>query len=363
MGCNMQIAIVGLPHSGKTTLFQTITNSFIDESTYQKKEENKAIVKVPDKRLDLLSDMFKPKKTTYATIEIVDLAGQQKVEGKNPFTDNFLSKVKNNDALLHVVRGFRDDTYPFEDRSVNLERDIDTLETEFILSDMTIFETRVERLTKQIQKINNDEAKKELSIVSQWLEALQNNIPLRNLDFSEEEKKYLKIFQPLTAKPLLIALNLEETKVQESEKIVKDLTNKYNSKNLKISAFFAKIEMELAQLPEEEAKVFMNDYGIKESALNRLIADAYDLLGLQSFFTVGEDECRAWTIKKGYTAQEAAAVIHSDFYNTFIRAETVGYDDFIACGSFAKCKEKGLFRLEGKEYIVKDGDILSIRHS
>lgn len=359
----MQIAIVGLPHSGKTTLFQTITNNFIDQSSLQRKDENKAIVKVPDKRLDLLSQIFNPKKTTYATVEIIDLIGQQKIEGKSPFTDNFLAKVKNNDALLHVVRGFKDDTYPFEDGSVNLIRDIDSLETEFILSDMTIFETRIERLNKQIQKLSNEEAKKELSILTNWLESLQNNIPLRNLDFSDDEKKYLKIFQPLTAKPLLIALNLEENLVKESDKIIEELNNKYNFKNLKISAFFAKIEMELAQLPEEEAVVFMNDYGIKESALNRLIADAYDLLGLQSFFTVGEDECRAWTIKKGFTAQEAASVIHSDFYNTFIRAETVGYDDFILCGSFAKCKEKGVFRLEGKDYIVKDGDILSIRHS
>ncbi len=359
----MQIAIVGLPYSGKTTLFQTITNTFIDTNAFQKKDENKAIVKVPDKRLDIFSEMFNPKKTTYATIEIVDLAGQQKIEGKSPFTENFLAKVKNNDALLHVVRGFEDDTYPHPDGSIDLLRDINTLETEFILSDMTIFETRIERLNKQLQKLHSDEAKKELVIMTRWLEALQNDTPLRNLEFNDDEKKFLKIFQPLTAKPLLIALNLDENKVADSEKIVNEIKSKLTGKNLRISAFFAKIEMELGQLPPEEAEAFMSDYGIKESALNRLIADSYDLLGLQSFFTIGDDECRAWTIRKGNTAQESAAVIHSDFYNTFIRAETVGYDDFMANGSFAKCKEKGVFRLEGKEYIVKDGDILSIRHS
>lgn len=359
----MQIAIVGLPSSGKTTLFQTITNTYIEPTAFQKKDETKAMVKVPDKRLDKLSEIFNPKKTVYASLEVVDIAGQQKIEGKSPFSENFLAKVKNNDALLHVVRGFEDDSFPHPDGSINLLRDINTLETEFIISDMTIFETRIERLNKQLQKLSTDEAKKELAIINRWLEALQNNEPLRNLEFNNDEKKFLKIFQPLTAKPLLIALNLDETKVKESEKITEDIKNKINGKNLKISAFFAKIEMELGQLPPEEAETFMNDYGIKESALERLIADSYSLLGLQSFFTVGDDECRAWTIKKGDTAQEAAGVIHSDFYNSFIRAETVGYEDFIANGSFAKCKEKGIFRLEGKEYIVKNGDILSIRHS
>jgi GTP-binding protein YchF len=359
----MQIAIVGLPYSGKTTLFQTITNIYIDSNTFQKKDENKAIVKVPDKRLDKLSEIFNPKKTTYASLEIVDIVGQQKIEGKSPFSENFLAKVKNNDALLHVVRGFEENSSPHPDGSIDLLRDINTLETEFILSDMTIFETRIERLNKQLQKLSNDEAKKELAIVNKWLEVLQDNMALRNLEFNTDEKRFLKIFQPLSAKPLLIALNLDETKVKDSEKIVENIKNKVTSKNLNISAFFAKIEMELGQLPAEEAETFMNDYGIKESALDRLIADSYNLLGLQSFFTVGEDECRAWTIKKGDTAQESAAVIHSDFYNTFIRAETVGYDEFISNGSFAKCKEKGVFRLEGKEYIVKNGDILSIRHS
>jgi len=358
----MQIAVVGLPYSGKTTLFQTITNTYIDSASH-KKDEIKAIVKVPDKRLDKLSEMFNPKKTVYASLEVVDLAGQQKIEGKSPFSENFLAKVKTNDALLHVVRGFEDNTFPHPDGSIDLLRDINTLETEFILSDMTIFETRIERLTKQLQKLSTDDAKKELAIVSHWLESLQSNIPLRNLDFNNDEKRFLKIFQPLTAKPLLIALNLDETKVSDSEKIVENIKSKVAGKNLKISPFFAKIEMELGQLPADEAETFMNDYGIKESALDRLIADSYGLLGLQSFFTVGEDECRAWTIRQGDTAQEAAAVIHSDFYNTFIRAETVGYDDFIANGSFAKCKESGVFRLEGKEYIVKNGDILSIRHS
>jgi len=357
----MQIAIVGLPYSGKTTLFQTVTG--IDSNSLQKKDETKAIVKVPDKRLDKLSSIFNPKKTVYASLEIVDLAGQQKIEGKSPFSENFLAKVKNNDALLQVVRGFEDDSCPHPEGSIDLLRDINALETEFILSDMTMFETRIERLNKQLQKLNNDETKKELAIVSRWLELLQDNKALRDLEFNSDEKKFLKIFQPLTAKPLLIALNLDETKVKDSEKIVEDIKNKITGKNLTISAFFAKIELELGQLAPDEAETFMKDYGIKESALDRLIGDSYNLLGVQSFFTVGEDECRAWTIRKGDTAQEAAAVIHSDFYNNFIRAETVGYDDFISNGSFAKCKEKGLFRLEGKEYIVKNGDILSIRHS
>jgi GTP-binding protein YchF len=271
--------------------------------------------------------------------------------------------VKTNDALLHVVRGFQDRGVPHSEGSIDVLRDISTLDTEFLLSDMAIIETRMERLQKMMQKSNGEASKKELAILAQWYESLQNEMPLREVDLSNEEKKLVKNYQLLSAKPMLIALNLDEADAHSGNGVFEMVAQKVRGKNTGITTFSAKIEMELTHLAPEEAAAFMAEYGITESALTRLIDDAYQLLGLQSFFTVGEDECRAWTIKRGMTAQEAAGVIHSDFYNTFIRAEVVGYNDFIELGSFAKCKEKGVWRLEGKDYVVQDGDIMSIRHS
>jgi ribosome-binding ATPase len=361
----MQMGIVGLPFSGKSTLFQTITNVYLDPNSTSKKDNNQAIVKVPDKRLDELTAIFNPKKKANATIEFVDQVGLQKGDnGSAQFTSNFLAKVKTNDALVHVVRGFHDELVPHSEGSIDLFRDIYTLDSEFILSDMSQIETRMEKLQKAVLKLNDDAAKKELAILTVWLESLHNEIPLRNLELNTpEEKLLLKNYQPLTAKPLLIVLNLDEADVQSSEQTIKEIAGKIKWKNTAVTVFFGKIELELSQLSAEEVETFMLDYKISESALTRIIRSSYDLLGLQPFFTVGEDECRAWTIKKGMTAQEAAGVIHSDFYKTFIRAEVVGYIDFMENGSFPKCKEKGLWRLEGKEYIVQDGDILSIRHN
>jgi GTP-binding protein YchF len=360
----MQIGIVGIPYSGKTTFFQTLTETHLDPSALQKKETNQAIVKVIDKRLDLLTSMFNPKKKVNATIEIVDLVGVHKGDAKgSSFNSATVSKLRTNDALIHVVRGFENDILPHPDGSINLIRDINNFEEEMIFADMAFIETRMDKLEKDIlkQKIK-EQAIKEKEVMEQWQEHLNNNLPLRTRDFTAEEDIFLKNYQPLSAKPLLIALNLDENDIKNSDKILEDIKSKITGKDLKIEPFFAKIEMELVQLPEDEKIMFMEEYGITESALSRLITSAYDLLGLQSFFTVGEDECRAWTIKKGNTAQEAAGTIHTDFYNKFIRAEVVGYHDFISAGSFPKAKEKGMFRLEGKEYIVVDGDILHVRH-
>jgi hypothetical protein len=359
----MRIGIVGLPFSGKTTLFQSITNLHLDDSTLRK-ETNQAIVKVPDKRLEILSSMFSPLKKTYATIDLIDLVSpHQKDDSTVQFTNNFLSLVRTHDALLHVVKGFDENNSPQSNNEHTFIKDIGILETEFIISDMALVETRMEKLRKTIQKINDENAKKEFTTLSRWLEALQNETPLREVNFTGDEIKLLKNYSPLSAKPLLVALNLDESALHKRDEFVNRLSGKLKKRNIKVTSFSAKIEMELSQLHPEESEVFMNDYGINESALDRLIGDSYELLGLQSFFTVGEDECRAWTIRKGMTAQEAASVIHSDFYKTFIRAEVVSYSDFIEYGSFPKCREKGVWRLEGKEYIVKDGDIFSIRHS
>ncbi|GIK22620.1 MAG: redox-regulated ATPase YchF [Ignavibacterium sp.] len=360
----MQIGIVGLPFTGKSTLFQTITKTHFDPSELAKSESHQAVVKVPDTRLDKLTEMFNPKKKVNATIEFVDVVGLQKGDsGSTQFTGNFLAKVKTNDALVQVVRLFDNDAVPHPDGSINMMRDINSFETEFILSDLAIVEKRLETVGKQILKTQDEKLKREVPVLEKCSELLQEEKPLRDYHFSKEDLLILKTYQLLSIKPMLIALNFDESQVNDTEKYMNELVKHKLGHNTKALSFFGQIEKEMADLSEEDSNVFMSDYGITESALDKLIRQAYDLLGLQSFLTVGEDECRAWTIKKGMTAQEAAGEIHTDFYKKFIRAEVVHYDDFVEAGSFAKAKEVGKWRLEGKEYIVKDGDIISVRHS
>ncbi|MGA7161657.1 MAG: redox-regulated ATPase YchF [Bacteroidota bacterium] len=361
----MQIGIVGLPFSGKSTLFQTITKTHLDPSVLTKVEAHHAIVKMPDARLDKCSTIFSPKSTVHATIEFVDVVGLKKGEsGSTQFTTNFLSNVKTNDALVQVVRLFENEAVSHPDGSIDALRDISSFDTEFIISDLSIVETRIDRIKKQVQKTQDELLKKELPVLEKCRRNLEKETPLREVDFAKEEFYILKTYQLLSLKPMLIALNFDESQLKSYHETVQRVSGKKEGKFTKIVSFFGKIEMEMSELPDDEAKVFMNEYGIKESALDTLIREAYAILGLQSFFTVGEDECRAWTIRKGMTAQEAAGAIHSDFVNKFIRAEVVHYDHFIAQGgSFAKAKETGHWRLEGKEYIVNDGDIISIRHS
>lgn len=360
----MQIGIVGLPYSGKSTLFQTITKTHLEPLALAKAGAHHAVVKIPDARLDKLSAIFTPKSTVHATIEFVDVVGLKKGEsGTTQFTTNFLANVKTNDALVQVVRLFTNDVVPHPDGSINAERDIAAFETEFILSDLTVVETRLERIKKQAMKSGDEQSKREIPVLEKCQQTLNAEKPLRDVEFPKDELHILKTYQFLSMKPMLIALNFDETQRESAETIVKQIAAKHQGTHAKVMSFYGKIEMEMSELADDEARAFMQEYGIAESALDTLIREAYALLGLQSFFTVGEDECRAWTIRKGMTAQESAGVIHSDFVTKFIRAEVVHYNDFIAHGgSFAKAKEAGQWRLEGKEYLVKDGDILSIRH-
>jgi hypothetical protein len=353
----MQIGIVGLPFSGKSTLFQAATRIHLDEMQLTRPDPHLAVVKVPDIRLDRLTALFSPKRTVHATIEFIDVAGLHKGEsGTTQFTTNFLGNVKTNDALVQVVRAFED--------SIDIMGDIATLETEFILADMTIVETRLERIAKQTQKARDDNARRELPLLEKCNRILQDAKPLREADFSADEAHALKTYQLLSLKPMLIALNFDESRQGEAAEVSREVGRAKEGRMTKVVSFFGKIDREMSELPPEEARAFMAEYGIRESALDTLIREAYALLGLRSFFTVGEDECRAWTIRAGMNAQEAAGVIHSDFFNKFIRAEVVHYDHFIAHdGSFAKAKDAGHWRLEGKEYVVMDGDILNIRHS
>lgn len=359
----MQLGIVGLPTSGKSTLFQAITKTHLDRAAIAK-EAHLGVVKVPDERLDKCSAIFSPKSTVYATIEFVDVAGLKKgASGTTQFTTGFLSAVKTNDALIQVVRCFRNDAMPHPDGSIDPLRDVATFETEFILADMAVLESRIEKIHKQLGRTHDDVMKRELPVLEKCLALLHEEKPLRNEDFSKEEQHLLKTYQLLSLKPMLIALSLDESQQSIKDEEIARVAAAKAGLRTRVVAFFGKIDMEMSELSADEARLFMDEYGIRESALDTLIREAYALLGLQSFLTVGEDECRAWTIRTGMTAQEAAGVIHSDFVTKFIRAEVVHYDDFIAAGgSFAKAKEAGHWRLEGKAYEVKDGDILNIRH-
>jgi ribosome-binding ATPase len=360
----MQLGIVGLPYSGKSTLFQAVTRTHLNPAAGAKSDAHLGIAKVPDERLDRCSALFSPKSTVHATIEFVDVAGLKKgASGTTQFTTGFLSAVKTNDALIQVVRLFHDDAVPHPDGSIDALRDVATFETEFILGDMAIIESRLEKIRKQISKTQDEQMARELPVLEKCLALLQEEKPLRNEDLSKDELHILKPYQLLSLKPMLIALSFDESQQDLVEKEIFRVATAKVGLRTRVVAFFGKIDMEMSELSGDDARMFMDEYGIRESALDTLIREAYAVLGLQSFLTVGEDECRAWTIRTGTTAQEAAGVIHSDFVQKFIRAEVVHYDDFIAAGgSFAKAKEAGHWRLEGKGYIVRDGDILNIRH-
>ncbi len=360
----MQIGLVGLQFSGKTTLFNTLANVETGHSQQVKEEATVEVVKVPDYRLDELSKIFNPKKQVNANIEVFDTPGLKMSEdGKMKITNTFLNNVKNNDSLFYVIRQFEEDSVSHPMNSIDPLRDIRFLETEFLLSDLSFLETRLEKLQKEMQKNKDERLKRELPVIEKCYAHAEKELPIRSLGLDENEIRLLSGYQILSLKPLGIAINFDESSITGAEKRINEMKGEIEKSHAEIIPFSAKIENELATLPEEDRLAFMGDYGIKESALSKILGTSYKLLGLHSFFTVGEDECRAWTIKKNYTAQQAAGVIHTDFFNKFIRAEVVHYDDFMKHGSFAKCKEAGAWRLEGKEYIVKDGDILNIRHN
>ena len=359
----MQIGIVGLPNSTKTTIFNALTKS--QEKTAVTSsgqvEVHTAIVEVPDPRVDKLSAMFIPEKTTYARVQYNDVAGLKIGSGQDGSLDGqLLNAISQSDAILHVVRAFEDDRIPHPDGNVNAFRDLSALEFEFLISDLQIVEKRLERLDHDLDRKGTypersaDQA--ELDVLTRIKLTLENEQPIRSMDFSPAERKITRGFQFLTAKPELIALNVGDDGSENPAdfSIIKN-------ENDDIVCLHGALEMEIAQLTEEDADIFMQEYGIMEPGLNRMIRLNYELLGLQSFFTVGEDEVRAWTIPQGATAVEAAGTIHSDLARGFIRAEVVSYQDLIEAGSLGEVKKLGKTRLEGKDYIVQDGDILNIR--
>ncbi|MBN1937029.1 MAG: redox-regulated ATPase YchF [Anaerolineae bacterium] len=359
----MQIGIVGLPNSTKTTIFNALTRSQAETGAYNtgQVEVNTAIVQVPDPRVDRLSAMFNPHKTTYARIQYNDIAGLKTGMGKEgSLSGALLNAIALNDALLHVVRAFEDDNVPHSEGGVNPARDLAALDFEFLFSDLAVVDRRMERLAHDLGKRGayptRQADQQEFDMLMRIKENLEQEIPARDLDLTPEEEKRLRGFQLLTLKPTLVVLNVGDEGENDPSRYVD-----YHHRHTDVICLRGQLEMEIAQLEGEEAELFLQEYGITEPGLNRLIRLSYDLLGLQSFFTVGEDEVRAWTVDKGATAVEAAGAIHSDLARGFIRAEVVAYDDLMRAGSMAEARKAGRFRLEGRDYAVQDGDILNIR--
>ena len=357
----MDIALCGLPHSGKTTLWKILTGTDVPEGA--RVETRRGVAKVPDDRLDRLSALFKPKKTTHATVNYVDLAPMEKGAGK---TDNpILTALRTADALVCVLRLWDDEADPHPEGSVDPARDLALLETEFLLADMDVAQRRIERLEGIVKKAGKDEDKRELELLRRVLVLLEAETPLRAAGLAAEELRTLRGFAFLTARPLLVAANLGEDRTAELGAGAEafGLGDLESRPGCAFVALSAKIEQEIAGLPAEDAAAFRADLGIEEPALDRLIKASYRLLGLISFFTAGDDECRAWTIKAGTRAREAAGAIHSDIERGFIRAEVIRWDQLLEAQTFAVAREKAWLRLEGKDYLVLDGDVVHFRHS
>ena len=355
----MKIGLIGLQNSGKTTIFNTLTGQDVEVTAYstQKVEPNLGIVKVEDSRIKILSEMYNPKKTIFATIEYLDFVGLSgNKENNDAFAGSAMGLVKTADALALVLRNFED---PVSGDAPDPLADADSIEAEMMISDMIISEKRMEKIASaQNRGIKDAEMVIEEKALEKIIDHLNNDLPLRTLELSIEEEKSVRGFQFVTQKPLMIVLNSDDLRFGSCNDIITQLQEKYQT-----IEFAGSFEMELNNLEEDEAKEFMQDMDISESARDRLTSFSYDLLGYISFFTVGTDEVRAWTITKGDDAVEAAGKIHSDLARGFIRAECFSYDDLISCGNEKTIREKGLFRLEGKKYIVNNGDILNIRFS
>ena len=356
----MKTAIIGLPMVGKTSLFTILTG--VHEATrVGLMEARVGVTKVPDPRLDELAKIFQPPKITHANVEYLDFPAISKEALRDP---SYLASMRVADALAHVLRLFQSETVPHEKGSVDPLRDLEDVETELILSDLVVVEKRLERLEKDRKKIKSADLDREYALLERCKATLEQNAGLRTLELSAEEEKLIRGFQFLSQKPMLFVLNIGE----EDAARMHEIEEQYRKGPLAgrsrtaVTAICGKIEAELAELSAEEAREYLASYGLKESGLERLISATYALLGLMSFLTAGETEVRAWTIPMNSTAVKAAGAIHSDFEKKFIRAEVVNWQALIDHAGYAGVREKGLLRLEGKEYIVKDGDVLVIRH-
>ncbi|MCX6005535.1 MAG: redox-regulated ATPase YchF [Chloroflexi bacterium] len=359
----MEISIIGLPTSGKTTIFNALTRCTADIKPYASSgiSTNLSVAKVPDSRLQELSKIFRPKKTTPAEVKYVDIGGLTKGFGKEQgISGQLLNYLSTSDAILQVVRAFEDANLPHIEGSISPRRDIETLDMELIFSDLIIIEKRLNRIESSLKMGKSgerDAALKEQELLLRIKEALDKGIPIRLQTLSAEEVHSTSNYQFLSAKPMLIVINIGEKQLSDAENMQADLIKAYTQPQIEIISMCGELEMELSQLGEKEADEFRNDIGLKEAAFDVVIRHSYSLLGLISFFTVGTDEVKAWTIQKNTSAVKAAGKVHTDIERGFIRAEVINNNDFIKCGSMPEARKHGLLRLEGKSYIIQDGDI------
>lgn len=362
----MKLGIVGLPNVGKSTLFNAITQAGAEAANYPfcTIEPNVGVVGVPDNRLTKLAEMYNPKKVTPAVIEFYDIAGLVKGASKGEGLGNkFLSHIREVAAIVHVVRCFEDSNIVHVEGSVDPLRDIETINLELIFSDLEVLERRMDK-TNKTARSGDKKAQEELLFMEKLKAHLEAGKPVRTYDMTKDEMDLAQQYFLLTSKPVLYAANLSEDDLingYESNQYLKKVMELANSENSEVIPICAKVEEEISLLDNEEKSIFLADYGLEEPGLNRLIKTSYKLLGLISFLTAGSDEVRAWTITEGTKAPQAAGKIHTDFERGFIRAEVVAYNDLIECGSETAAKEKGLVRLEGKEYVMKDGDVVNFR--
>ncbi len=359
----LSCGIVGLPLTGKTTLFNLMTGLDMEISHFYsgKTQANKGIAHIPDERVDFLADLYHPKKTTYAQLEVIDIPGLVQGASKGEGSGNsFLEAIGEVDILVHVLRAFENDDIMHVDDSVNIKRDLATIDTELLLSDLAICETRLERIKSQSRK--KVEKALEEPVLEKIKAALEEEIPMSSLNLSEEEKDAVVHLSFLTNKPMVLVANLDEKQFKSGEYPGKDYLQEYATETKReLLEICAQTEAEIAQLDDEDRALFLEDLNIEEPGIKRLAKTVYTSLGLISFLTAGDDEVKAWTIRQGLTAKKAAGKIHSDIERGFIRAELIAYDDLKRCGTMVKGREQGLVRLEGKEYVMADGDIVNFR--
>jgi GTP-binding protein YchF len=366
----MQIAIVGLAGAGKTTVFNTLTRGHAETGGYGGLQLNVGVTKVPDERLDRLAEIFKPRKVIHADVTYVDLPAPPPSTDGRVGTDELpaehLARLREADALIHVVRAWDDPAHPHPDGSVDVRRDLERLDLEFTLSDLALADRRLERLQTAgrhgtaAEREAND---REEAVLVRLKDALEAGRPIRDVELADDDEKAVRGFRFLTQKPTLILINVGEADLPHAARLVGEISSGYEHEATMIDALSARIEMELGELEPDEATAFMEELGLAESSLDRVIGLSYRLLGLISFLTAGPDEVRAWPVPHGSTAVDAAGVIHTDLARGFIRAETVAYDDLVELGSIAEARRAGKLRSEGKTYEVRDGDVIEILFS
>ena len=361
----INIGIIGLEQSGKTTVFNALTSGKADTTTHSTvgAEAHIGVAHVPEPRLKVLNEIFHPAKTVYPEVKYYDVAASVKSLAKDKgIGGQLLNQLSTVDTLIGVIRAFKDESIPHTSDSIDIKRDIDALNLEIIFSDLAIMERRLERLEGSMKAAKPGERPpllQEKDALLKMKAEMEKDVPIRAQSFDQSAQKYISNYQFLTAKPLLIVVNIGEEQLKDTAKLEEEYNKQFSGPGCRVAAMCGKLEMELAQMGEKDAEVFRKDYGLRESGLEHTIRASYELSNLITFFTVGPDEDRAWPIRNGLTAQKAAGKIHTDFEKGFIRAETISLDELVKCGTMAEAKKRGVLRAEGKEYIVKDGDIIT----